>query len=111
MVEKPFVVRPFGSNGHLVANVATGEIWHRVFHRVAYADTDRANVVYHANYLRFFEIGRTEMMRAGGYAYSQVEADGYLFPVVGAELRYVRFLRYDDPAWIYTRPSAESDGV
>ncbi len=111
MLRKRFESRPCGQRENLVADLHSGDVWHRVFQRVPYADTDRANVVYHANYLRYFEVGRTEMMRSWGCVYSSVEAAGYLFPVVATQLNYLRSLRYDDPAWIYTRPGDASDRV
>jgi acyl-CoA thioester hydrolase len=111
MRARPFEIEPFSADQRLVVHSATGQVWHRSFQRVAYADTDRANVVYHANYLRYFEVGRTELMRDAGYAYARVEADGFLFPVVGVNVEYLRSLRYDDPAWIYTRPGAAEDGI
>jgi acyl-CoA thioester hydrolase len=111
MLVNRFMSTPLPSRDGFFVNVETGLVWHRTFQRVPYADTDRANVVYHANYLRYFEVGRTELLRAAGYAYSRIEGDGYLFPVVRVELRYLRSLGYDDPAWIYTRPAEAEDRV
>lgn len=101
---------PFPANENLVQDPETSLVWHRSQQRVPYADTDRANVVYHANYLRYFEVGRTELLRHVGYSYRQIEGDGFLFPVVDARMQFVRPLRYDDAAWIHTRPG-DSDGV
>ncbi len=70
-----------------------------VFHtscRVIYGDTDAGGVVYNANYLRYFEIGRTEMMRAWALAYSEIEARGLILPVTETYLRYKAPARYDD---------------
>jgi acyl-CoA thioester hydrolase len=64
--------------------------------RVAYADTDQMGVVYHANYLVWFERGRTEAMRELGLPYAALEARGLLLPVVEAGVRYHGPARYDD---------------
>src|SRR5881409_3481599 len=64
--------------------------------RVIYGDTDQMGVVYYANYLRFFEIGRAEWIRARGRAYHDLEADGLRLPVVEAYARYRAPARYDD---------------
>lgn len=74
-----------------------------VSYRVIYGDTDRAGVVYYANYLRLFEIGRTEWMRDMlGRAYRDLETSGILFPVVEAHVRYKAPAGYDDLLTIYT---------
>ncbi len=83
----------------------TGQIYHRVRHRVLYADTDRSGVVYHSNYFRYFEKGRASFMRDVGYPYAQVEASGYVYPVVELGLRFFAPLVYDDEMWIHTRPT------
>jgi len=65
--------------------------------RVIYGDTDQMGVVYYANYLRFFEAGRNEFLRAAGARYRHVEAEhGILFPVVEANVVYRHPARYDD---------------
>ena len=64
--------------------------------RVRYGDTDQMGVAYYANYLRWFEIGRAEMLRALGTSYREVEADGLSLPVVEARCRYHKPARYDD---------------
>jgi acyl-CoA thioester hydrolase len=65
--------------------------------RVIYGDTDRMGVVYYANYLRFFEAGRNEYLRAAGARYRDVEAEyGIMFPVVEANVVYRHPARYDD---------------
>ena len=70
--------------------------------RVRYEETDRAGVVYHANYLRYFEVGRTELMRSLGACYRKLEASGTLLTVVEAELSYLRPAHYDDQLRIET---------
>jgi acyl-CoA thioester hydrolase len=65
--------------------------------RVRYAETDRMGVAYHAHYLVWFEMARTELMRRSGCAYKNLEdRDGILFPVIRAEARYHASARYDD---------------
>lgn len=74
--------------------------------RVRYAETDQMNVVYYANYLVWFEIGRVELLRSLGLAYSQMEIEHKLvLPVVEATCRYRSPARYDDQIVIETRPS------
>ena len=65
-------------------------------YRVPYADTDQMGVVYYGNYLTLFERARNELMRACGYTYRQCEAEGWMLPVVHAEVDYRRPARYDD---------------
>lgn len=65
-------------------------------YRVPYADTDMMGVVYYANYLVIFERARNELMRAMGYTYKQCEADGFMLPVIHAELDYRGSAKYDD---------------
>ncbi len=67
-----------------------------VEYRVAYADTDKMGVVYNGNYLTLFERARNELMRACGYTYKDCEADGFMLPVVHAEVDYIRPALYDD---------------
>lgn len=77
----------------------------RWFHcdiRVRYAETDQMGVVYHANYLNWFEWGRTEMVRELGMAYRDLEGRGLLLPVTRAELDFVKPARYDDMVRIST---------
>lgn len=71
--------------------------------RVLYADTDAAGIVYHANYLRFFEAARGDFLRAGGVSYSEVERRGYVWPVVETWIRHRRPARYDDLLAVHLR--------
>ena len=64
--------------------------------RVIFGDTDAMGVVYHGNYLRFFEAARTEYFRATGHRYRDLEAEGFLLPVTEAQVRYLKPARYDD---------------
>ena len=71
-------------------------MYHEMTYRVPYADTDRMGVVYHANYLVYFERGRNEMLRDAGLPYSEMERRGVIFPVSEAFCRYHAPARYDD---------------
>ena len=73
--------------------------------RVRYAETDQMGVVYYANYLVWFEIGRTEFLRQRGVAYTEMEANGCLAVVGEATCRYHAPARYDDLLTIRTRVS------
>ena len=74
--------------------------------RVRYAETDQMGIVYYANYLVWFEIGRVELLRSLGLAYSQLEKDHQcILPVVEASCRYRSPARYDDQIIIETRPA------
>src|ERR1700692_4773791 len=74
--------------------------------RVRYAETDQMNVVYYANYLVWFEIGRVELLRSLGLAYSEMEIEHKLvLPVVEATCRYRSPARYDDQILVETRPA------
>jgi acyl-CoA thioester hydrolase len=65
--------------------------------RVRFGDTDAAGIVYYANYLRYFEAGRAELMRATGIPYAaMVEEEDVFMPVVDTWVRYHAPARYDD---------------
>lgn len=70
--------------------------------RVSYADVDKMGVVYYGNYLRWFELGRAEYLRARGKPYKEIEEQGLLLPVVEAYARYREPARYDDLVEIRT---------
>jgi acyl-CoA thioester hydrolase len=76
--------------------------------RVRYQETDQMGVVYHANYLNWFELGRTEMIRALGYPYRTIEAQGFLLPVIEVEMKFKQPARYDEEITIYTRVASYS---
>ena len=69
---------------------------HRSHCRVLYGDTDAGGVVYYANYLRYFEHGRTELMRDHVMTYRDLEEQGIIMPVVECQARYRASARYDD---------------
>ncbi|MEO6950185.1 MAG: thioesterase family protein [Polyangia bacterium] len=74
--------------------------------RVLYVDTDQMGVVNNVHYLRFFEVGRAEWIRARGQAYRDLEKDGLMLPVVEAHVRYRAPARYDDLLAVEAGPSA-----
>ncbi len=75
--------------------------------RVYYEDTDAGGVVYHANYLRFFERCRTEWLRALGFHQNELaQRDGIAFVVADAQIEYLRPARLDDELIIDARVSA-----
>jgi acyl-CoA thioester hydrolase len=72
--------------------------------RVRYAETDKMGIVYYANYLIYFEIGRVEFLRQRGLDYRRMESEDDSHTVVAeAKCRYRRPARYDDPLRIRTR--------
>jgi acyl-CoA thioester hydrolase len=74
--------------------------------RVRYAETDQMGIVYYANYLVWFEIGRVEVLRALGFSYSKLELEHEcILPVIEATCRYRSPARYDDQILIETRPA------
>ncbi|MBE0642948.1 MAG: acyl-CoA thioesterase [Bacteroidetes bacterium] len=64
--------------------------------RVRYADTDQMQIVYNGKYFEYFEVGRTELMRARGLTYSAFEESGTRLPLVEAHCRFHVPARYDD---------------
>ena len=70
--------------------------------RVRYAETDRMGLLHHANYLVYFEQGRTELLRQQGYTYKDLEDQGFLLVLTKVEVRYKRPARYDDQLTVRT---------
>jgi len=79
------------------------EIWHQHNLRVHYKQTDQMGVVHHANYISWFEIGRTEWMRSNGMAYSAIENLGFMLPVLEVQVKYHKPAMYDEAIGIFTR--------
>jgi len=71
-------------------------------YRVIYGDCDSMGIVYYANYLRFFEIGRTEFLRDLGVTYREVEDGGFFLPATETCLKYLKPALYDDLLTIET---------
>lgn len=78
---------------------ATAEI------RVRYAETDGMGIAYHGNYLPWFEVARCALLENIGLSYKGLEADGFLLPVLEAQLRYLSPARFDDRLSITARIS------
>jgi len=70
--------------------------------RVRYAETDQMGVVYYANYLIWFEVARTDLLRDAGWTYKEMEAAGFSLPVIEAHCQYRQSARYDDVIDIQT---------
>ena len=64
--------------------------------RVQYYETDQMGVVHHSNYIRYFEIGRTELMRKKGLCYKMLEDSGTVMPITNVEVRYFYPALYDE---------------
>jgi len=69
--------------------------------RVIFGDTDAAGIVYYGHYLRWFEVGRAELMRRKGFSYRDTMDRGVLLPVIEARASYKASARYDDLLRIY----------
>ena len=70
---------------------------------VRYAETDMMGIVYHGNYLPWFEVGRTTLLKECGLPYKELEARGYHLPVIELGVKYVRPALYDDVITIITK--------
>ncbi|SFA90477.1 acyl-CoA thioester hydrolase [Cohnella sp. OV330] len=71
--------------------------------RVRYQECDQMGVVYHANYVNWFEIGRTEWVRRIGCDYREIETRGLLLPLVKLDVNFVQPARYDEWITVCTR--------
>ena len=70
--------------------------------RVRYKETDQMGIAHHANYIVWFEIGRTDLCRAAGFPYNEIEARGFILVVTDIQCRYRVPFRYDDEVVIRT---------
>jgi acyl-CoA thioester hydrolase len=73
--------------------------------RVIYGDTDMMGVAYYANYLRWMEMGRNELIREKGMTYRKFEERGLILPVAEVEAKYLASAKYDDVIEVHTRVS------
>jgi acyl-CoA thioester hydrolase len=64
--------------------------------RVRYEETDAMARVHHANFINYFELGRTELLRAAGYSYKQIEDEGFYLVIAEVSCRYLLPAHYDD---------------
>jgi acyl-CoA thioester hydrolase len=71
--------------------------------RVRYAETDQMGVAYYANYLVWFEVGRSELCRQRGFCYADLETLGYKLVVTDVNCRYRNSARYDETVIVRTR--------
>ena len=78
--------------------------------RVRYKETDNMGVVHHSNYVNYYEVARTEMMRGRGLSYNEMEARGVMLPVREVQLNYLAPAYYDDLLTVRIR-IAERPGV
>jgi acyl-CoA thioester hydrolase len=72
---------------------------------VRYAETDMMGIVYHANYLPWFEVGRTTLLKEIGVPYRKLEEEGFRLPVLEISAKYIRPAVYDDTLVIQTTVS------
>ncbi|HPJ97797.1 MAG TPA: thioesterase family protein [Syntrophales bacterium] len=105
MRPKPFRPEILADDHRYVRDLETNLVWHRCTQRTLYADTDRSAVVYHANYLRYFEFGRASLMRDAAYPYREIEESGFVYPIIELGITFCEPLRYDDPMYVHTRPA------
>lgn len=84
---------------HVHENATTAE----ARFRVRYAETDQMGVVYHSNFIIWMEVGRVELLRALGFTYREMEADGLHLPVVEVKCRFKSPAKYDDLIVVHTR--------
>ncbi len=76
---------------------------HQVQIRVRYSETDQMGVVYHGNYLPYFEIGRVEWLRNKGISYKSLEESGIALPIASLTLNYKKSAKYDDLLTVKTK--------
>lgn len=69
---------------------------------IRYAETDQMGVVYHANYVIWLEMGRTQLIKDLGFSVTELEDSGYVSPVMNVNISYKAALRYGKPAKIRT---------
>ena len=70
---------------------------------VRYAETDMMGIVYHGNYLPWFEVGRTTLLKECGLPYRELEAQGYRLPVIEVGVKFLKPALYDDLITVITR--------
>ena len=79
--------------------------------RVRYSETDKMGVVYHGNYIQYFEVGRVEYMRNIGVIYAELEKQGVGMPVVNININYLLPAPYDEEltieTWIESLPTSK----
>jgi len=81
---------------------------HQVEVRVRYSETDQMGVVYHGNYIPYFEIGRVEWLRNKGISYKKMEESGIALPIVSMNINYKKSARYDELLTVHTTFKSQS---
>ena len=70
---------------------------------VRYAETDMMGIVYHGSYLPWFEVGRTTLLKESGLPYRELEAQGFLLPVIELGSKFLKPAYYDDTVTVITQ--------
>ncbi len=81
---------------------------HQIKVRVRYSETDQMSVVYHGNYIPYFELGRVEWLRNKGISYKSLEESGIALPIVSMTINYKKPARYDDLLTVTTKFKSQS---
>ena len=81
---------------------------HQIQVRVRYSETDQMSVVYHGNYVPYFELGRVEWLRNKGISYKSLEESGIALPIVSMTINYKKPARYDDLLTVITKFKSQS---
>lgn len=81
---------------------------HQIQFRVRYSETDQMSVVYHGNYVPYFEMGRVEWLRNKGISYKSLEENGIALPIVSMTINYKKPARYDDLLTVVTKFKGQS---
>lgn len=81
---------------------------HQIQVRVRYSETDQMSVVYHGNYVPYFEMGRVEWLRNKGISYKSLEESGIALPIVSMTINYKKPARYDDLLTVITKFKSQS---
>lgn len=102
-MKRRFTIEREDDKGFIIEGT-TGHRWFREPVRVLYADTDKAGVVYHANYLKYFEMGRAGLIRSSGRSYKEIEELGYFHPIVDLAMQFEAHADYDEVLSVYARP-------
>jgi acyl-CoA thioester hydrolase len=88
----PITVR----RSHATLHIAVKEI------QITYADTDMMGVIYHGNYVKWLELGRTQLVEDAGYSYLDMERQGYYAPVYNLQITYKKPIKLGDRAYVKT---------
>jgi acyl-CoA thioester hydrolase len=82
--------------------------YHQIQVRVRYSETDQMGVVYHGNYIPYFEMGRVEWLRNKGVSYKSMEEEGIALPIVSMTINYKKSARYDELLTVHTAFKSQS---